>query len=266
MTATRFDILSNELLSEFIDKHKDLPKDPDFVSQKELPVDYFDFYNVNASVFSSRIEGEAIDFDSFFKHKFTGGQYRENYTQKADDLFDAYKFIANREINFGNLLQAHEILSRHLLQKIQRGKFRTQPVFVVDEEGKIAYVTASQDIIEVEMTKLINDIDNLSHQELSVPEIFYYAAYMHLVLVKIHPFQDGNGRMGRLLEKWFLMQKLGKKAMSISLEKNYFNQLEKYYANIRKIGLEYEDLDYHQAFDFLSMTGQFVIKNRANEA
>jgi len=46
--------------------------------------------------------------------------------------------------------------------------------------------------------------------------------------------------------------------MSISLEKNYFNQLEKYYANIRKIGLEYEDLDYRQALDFLSMTGQFV--------
>ncbi|MBL0098191.1 MAG: Fic family protein [Bacteroidetes bacterium] len=34
---------------------------------------------------------------------------------------------------------------------------------------------------------------------------------IHLVFVKIHPLNDGNGRSARLIEKWFLAQKLGKK-------------------------------------------------------
>jgi len=31
----------------------------------------------------------------------------------------------------------------------------------------------------------------------------FFAALIHLVFVKIHPFDDGNGRAARLLEKWF---------------------------------------------------------------
>src|SRR5690554_1879511 len=83
----------------------------------------------------------------------------------------------------------------------------------------------------------------------------------HLVFVKIHPFQDGNGRTARLLEKWFLMEKIGQKATAVQLEKNYYKHLEDYYkhledyyANIRKLGLEYEVLDYRKSLDFLLMT------------
>ncbi len=35
--------------------------------QEVLPVDYFEFYNSVSSVYSSKIEGEQIDFDSFFQ-------------------------------------------------------------------------------------------------------------------------------------------------------------------------------------------------------
>lgn len=75
-----------------------------------------------------------------------------------------------------------------------------------------------------------------------------------MVFVKIHPFQDGNGRAARLIEKWFLIEKPGEKATSVQLEKNYYKRLVDYFSNIRKIGLEYEDLDYSKSLDFLSMT------------
>ena len=51
----------------------------------------------------------------------------------------------------------------------------------------------------------------------------------------------------RLIEKWFLLEKLGEKANSIQLEKDYFQNLKAYYNNIRKLGLEYEELDYKKA-------------------
>lgn len=50
-------------------------------------------------------------------------------------------------------------------------------------------------------------------------EIFYYAAFVHLVFIKIHPSQDGNGRTARLLEKWFLIEKMGEKATAVQLKK-----------------------------------------------
>ncbi|MFY8034754.1 MAG: Fic family protein, partial [Flexibacteraceae bacterium] len=87
-------------------------------------------------------------------------------------------------------------------------------------------------------------------------ESFYYAAYIHLIFVKIHPFADGNGRTARLLEKWFLAEKLGSKAWFLQSEKHYYNAHQTYYNNLRIIGLEYPSLDYEKALSFLLMSVQ----------
>ena len=86
-----FEIISSELL----DNYKELVTDSllsklDDLEKVETPVDYFQFYNSVSSVYSSKIEGENIDFDSFFKHKFLNVKYQPDYTKKADDLYSAY--------------------------------------------------------------------------------------------------------------------------------------------------------------------------------
>jgi Fic family protein len=103
------------------------------------------------------------------------------------------------------------------------------------------------------MKKFFNDITLLLTKELSIEEVFYFASLIHLVFVKIHPWNDGNGRTARLLEKWFLAQKLGDNAWFIQNEKMYYNQHDTYYKNIRLLGFEYDDLDYNQAMPFLLM-------------
>lgn len=250
-----FKILTDNLLVDFTMSVIESPLDKiNKIKKVDMPVDYFQFYKSVSAVYSSKIEGEDIDFDSYFKHKFLRVKFKPDYTRKADDLYSAYDFIDNHKLTFENVQKAHSILSRTLLPKSQQGKVRNNPMFVINSNDKIEYVAASPGIVKSEIAKLFNDIDLLQCSDLNPFEVFYYASLLHLVFVKIHPFQDGNGRTARLIEKWFLIEKIGQKATSVQLEKNYYKELQDYYANIRKIGLEYEDLDYSKSLDFLLMT------------
>lgn len=251
----QFKILTSQLLKDYTKAVKESPLVKlDNIEKIEIHVDYFQFYKSVSSVYSSKIEGEDIDFDSFFKHKFLNVKFKPDYTRKADDLYSAYDFIDNHELNLKNVQKTHSILSSKLLPKSQQGLIRTNPMFVINSDDKIEYVAASPEIVKQELHKLFDDIDFLIKQELNPFEIFYYASLIHLVFVKIHPFQDGNGRTARLIEKWFLIEKIGQKATSVQLEKNYYRKIKDYYSNIKKLGLEYEDLDYSKSLDFLLMT------------
>ena len=251
-----FKILTDSLIDDYTKGVKESPLEKiDKIKKAILPVDYFQFYKSVSSVYSSKIEGEEIDFDSYFKHKFLKVKFNPDYTRKADDLYSAYDFIDNNKLTFENVQKTHSILSKNLLPKSQQGLIRSNPMFVINSADKIEYVAASPEMVKTELDKLFKDVDLLLNSDLNPFEIFYYASLIHLFFVKIHPFQDGNGRTARLIEKWFLIEKIGEKATSVQLEKNYYKNLKEYYSNIRKIGLEYEDLDYSKCLDFLLMTG-----------
>jgi len=128
------------------------------------------------------------------------------------------------------------------------------PMFVINGKSKIEYIACEPYKVKEELDVFFEKINELLDTNLSVLEVFFYAAQIHLVFVKIHPMQDGNGRTARLLEKWFLLEKLGQDAVSVELEKNYYVNRKAYYDNIRRIGLEYQTLDYSKALCFLLMT------------
>jgi Fic family protein len=249
------EILSLDLLPQFIKALNYSPKDIlNQLEKTETPVDYFQFYNSVSSVYSSKIEGENIDFDSFFKHKFMNVQYQPDYTKKADDLYLAYEFVTKNKLTLSNLQIAHSLLSANLLPINQQGLIRNNPMFVINSNDRIEYVAAEPSIVKTELEKLFKDIQIIKESKLNEFEVFYFASYIHLAFVKIHPFQDGNGRAARLLEKWFLIEILGEKATVVQLEKNYYQNLETYYSNIKKLGTEYQDLDFSKCLDFLLMT------------
>jgi len=247
-------IINNELLTAYLNAVcKDLQKSFDALEDAEISNDTFSFYTSVASVFSSKIEGEAIELDSYVKHKRFGIEFLPDYTKKIDDLYSAYTFAKTNVLNRANIGKAHKLLSKHIVAKHQQGKLRTQNMYVSTPDGKIEYVAASPYEVETEMEKLYSDIELLLKQEFSIHEVFFFASMIHLVFVKIHPWNDGNGRSARLIEKWFLAQKLGYKAWFVPSERNYYRQHQIYYNNIRALGLEYQELDYSKAMLFLRM-------------
>ncbi|MEQ1677588.1 MAG: Fic family protein [Chitinophagaceae bacterium] len=221
--------------------------------KSDLTPDSFSFYSSVASVFSSKIEKEDIELDSYLKHKFLSVGYTADYTKKPDDLFEAYVYASQNRLTEETLFQSHKILSTHLMKEQFRGAIRKGLMYVLDNDGRIEYVAAEASVVETEMNKFFADLKTLSQMKMSVPRAVYFASMLHLVFLKIHPFADGNGRTSRLLEKWFLAEVIGKEYWNLESEKFYYENLTEYYRSIRVCGAEYTDLDYSKAGPFLKM-------------
>lgn len=182
-----------------------------------------------------------------------GMAFQPDYTRKIDDLYNAYLFAQNNTLNKKNIAQAHTFLGKNIVATNHQGKLRTNNMYVATDDGRIEYVAISPFELKTEMEKFYADLDILVKQKLTTEEVFYFAAYIHLVFVKIHPWNDGNGRTARLLEKWFIAQHLRANAWFLQSEKNYYLHHQLYYTNLRKLGIEYDQLDYNQALPFLLM-------------
>ena len=246
-------LISTNLLPEYLDQIHGLGPKFDALKDAEISTDSFSFYTSVASVYSSKIEGEEIELDSYIKHKAMGMEFEPDYTKKIDDLYNAYLFAQSSILNEQNIAKAHQLLGKNIVAKNYQSKLRANNMYVATDDGRIEYVAISPNELKSEMTKFYEDLDILINQKLTVEEVFFYASFIHLVFVKIHPWNDGNGRSARLIEKWFIAQHLGSKSWFLQSEKNYYNHHQKYYTNLRRLGIEYPDLDYSKALPFLMM-------------
>lgn len=229
------------------------------IDEIELTPRSFTFYTSVAVISSSRIEGEQLEIDSYVKHKMQDIEYLPELLEKPNDLYNAYLFAKENKLTPGNFLKSHELLARHLLPEQWRGVYRKTQMLVMEHKtGNIQFEAAPFELLETEMQKLWADIEDLLPRKLPVEEVFYYASFIHLVFVCIHPFNDGNGRAGRLLEKWFLAEKMGEKAWYIKSEKYYYKHINEYYKNLNRLGMFYEKLDYSKADLFLQMLPEAV--------
>lgn len=224
------------------------------VKQRAWNSESFRFYTAVSVMSSARIEGETLEIDSYLKHKMQQIEYLPNLTEKPNDLFEAYEFARANALTLPHFLEAHRMATRHLLPASQRGVVRKGNMLIMDQQSqKVRYEAALATVVHGEFKSLWADLDGLLQQKLTTEQVFYYAALLHLVLVKIHPFNDGNGRTARLLEKWFLATLLGDKAWYIASEHYYYNNLKDYYHNLARVGLFYDALHYEHSLPFLLM-------------
>lgn len=230
-------------------------------SQIAQLIDLFDFsektsdlgYKTQASaVYSSNIEGNSIDLNSFMNYKLSSEKLKGiKEVQEIENLILAYEFAQLNLLTERNFLECHKIFSKTLVISSQRGKYRNDQVGVFSARG-LVYLALEPQFVKAAMGEFFNDIITLLMQEISVSESFYFASLIHLKFAHIHPFRDGNGRAARLLEKWFLAMKLGPDFWKLSSEKYYKEHQSDYYANIN-LGVNYYELNYEKCVPFLLM-------------
>jgi Fic family protein len=224
-----------------------------FKTKSQFTLEDFEYYIISSSLYSSKIEGNTLDVNSFFRNREKKTSPKTKEVQEIETLMNAYKFASENTLNRTNFLQTHKILSETLLPKKEQGTLRKDQIGVRDAKTlKPVYLAVEPEFLKAEFSKLFDDVDELLQRDLSHKEIFYFASMLHIWLAKIHPFNDGNGRSARLLEKWFLVSKLGFTAWSINSEKYYWDNRPDYYQNIA-LGFNYYVLYWERCILFLLM-------------
>ncbi|MEP7128840.1 MAG: Fic family protein [Chitinophagales bacterium] len=245
-------LLSQDYFSHFVNQ---LTIDVDtaftVLKNKPLTVEDFKFYLANAAVHSSNIEGNGVSFDTYLKASEFNLHLKTKEIKEIEDLIAAYEYARENDLTVDSILKAHEILTHSILIKKERGKIRKVKVGV-RSEGRLIYLAVEPEFVKEELEKLFHDISLLMSTELTTKEVFYYASFIHLVFVNIHPFADGNGRAARLIEKWFLAKLLGENAWCITSEKNYWDNRPAYYKNLQT-GVNYHEVNYEKSIPFLLM-------------
>ena len=119
------------------------------------------------------------------------------------EVKNAYEIYDNMDklnpYSIDDLLKTHSVMERGLLN--EAGEFRSRPVGVADSEGNILHFGTLPQYVP----KLVREL--LEWTEKSEIHLLIKSCVFHYEFELIHPFADGNGRMGRLwhtllLSKW----------------------------------------------------------------
>jgi len=136
------------------------------------------------------------------------------------------------------LFDWHSMLMNDM-KGIEIGKWRThqEPMQVISGalgKQKVHFEAPPSDIVPNEMSNFIkwfNDTASGNKKEIKNAPI--RSAIAHLYFESIHPFEDGNGRIGRAIAEKALSQGIGRPVM-LSLSKTIESNKKKYYTELEK--------------------------------
>ncbi len=196
---------------------------------------------VAEAVKTSEIEGEYLsraDVMSSVRHRLGLAEAplgrADRTSVGAGELMVAVRDSWNAPLDETTLFAWHRTLMRGD-PKVLAGAWRThsEPMQVVSGavgKARLHFEAPPSAAVAAEMTRFV-DWFNASRER--VPDAPVRAAVAHLYFESIHPFEDGNGRMGRALAEKALSQGLGRPA-TLSLSRTIEAHRSDYYAALER--------------------------------
>lgn len=158
------------------------------------------------AVLSSRMEGTISTIDEILEYDAIDEDGESNTDNVRSDVLETILYrrtlnYAQHEIADGRPLNESLLKSMHQLllsygqgAKKSPGQFKNEQNYIGDGRSRIVtYVPISPELLPDGMDKLFDYLNQSEHPEL------IQAALAHVEFEALHPFQDGNGRIGRIL-------------------------------------------------------------------
>jgi Fic family protein len=196
----------------------------------------------NEAVLSSRIEGTQATLGDVLEFE-AGIEKPEALRDDIDEIINYRKallysqeYLLTRPISLGFLRELHQILMNSVRGAEKTpGKFRETQNYIGQEGASLANAT----FVPPSPVRLMSDLEDFQrYMESDDKETLIQTAIVHAQFELIHPFNDGNGRIGRLLIPLFLYQKK-KLSRPIFYISGYLEaHREEYYARLRAISRE----------------------------
>jgi len=166
----------------------------------------------NEAVLSSKIEGTQATLQEVLE--FESGEETKEPELRADifeiinyrkALHAARAFLEEKPLHLGTLLRAHDILLDSVRgHNKARGKFRTVQNWIGRQGtnlGQARFIPPGP----LDLPDALNNFENYLHFEEQDP--IAQLGIIHAQFEILHPFLDGNGRVGRMLIPLFLYEK-----------------------------------------------------------
>lgn len=189
------------------------------------------------AVISSKIEGTQTHFDEAFLQKENVNPERKNDWQEVQNYTEALNYavaeLGALPISSRLLLKSHAILMQGVRgEKKTPGEYRRSQNWIGGQSlADAVFIPPHQDYLN----ELIGDLENFVHNEnLDLPELIK-AAIIHYQFETIHPFLDGNGRIGRLLITLFLVEKKMLDKPLLYLSSFFEKDKSLYYDNLTRV-------------------------------
>jgi Fic family protein len=193
---------------------------------------------------STRIEGARLSDEDIEKlmrgisiQKFADRDKQEvkGYYELLQNVFDAWKHIRFSE---NTIKHFHKELLKYVQKdRLHRGEYKKteNKVHMINAEGKsvgILFDTTPAYLTPKEMQELIEAAQN-ALKESKYPPLLIIGNFL-VEFLKIHPFQDGNGRISRILTNLLLLHSGYQYMPYVSHEKLVEDNKAGYYMALRK--------------------------------
>ncbi len=179
---------------------------------------------LKSSLFSARIEGNTLTLEAVNR--------QDQETDEKKEVFNLLKAIQyiQQNITPTSKITSKTILTIHQLVMVglnDRDDFRQESSAIFNQAGAAVYITPAPSKIP-ELIKLLLEYSNSDSENFPIVNAFV----SHLIFEKIHPFLDGNGRVGRLLIFVILRSKQSNSQFFIPFEEYLDTHKEDYYYHL----------------------------------